>query len=189
MIGDVTVLGLAPVSCHLDDIATDVPHGITVVIPADKAARSKDLWRSVSQRLLFRLDNGITIIKNNVPNPLTTEIAMLRDRIRVLEEENRTLRAELEHLDNDSQGKLDAILAMLQSGPMVRADSAVAVARRVVDAASDVVDVVPPPYIPSRIRSEESVQAHVQAETGSSEAPNVTEATSELRRFRQRGGQ
>lgn len=187
MTGDVTVLGLHPVSCHLEDIAMDVPHGTSVVIPADKAARSKDLWRAVSQRLLFRLDNGLTIIQNGAPNPLTSEITMLRERIRALEEENRTLRAELAHQDAASQGKLDAILSMLQKGPALRME--IPSEGTVRPMASGVVEVAPPPYIPSQIRSEVPLDAHVQAETGSSEATNVSEATSELRRFRQRGGQ
>jgi hypothetical protein len=181
MIGDVTVIGLAPVTCPLEDIAMDVPHGTSVVIPAEKAAKSRDLWRAVSQRLLFRLDNGVMLTKT-APNPLSSEVAELRDRVRVLEEENRMLRATLEHKDAASQVKLDAILAMLQSGPVARVEAGG-------PARSEVVDVAPPPFIPSKIRSEEPFNAHVQAEQGSSEAEGVTAATSALRRIRQGGGQ
>lgn len=188
MTGDITVLGLHPTTCVLADIGMDVPHGTTAVIPADKAARSHDLWRSISQRYLFQIKSGAAI-SNAAPNPLRTENEELRGRVRYLEEENQALRKALQLLEGSQQTKLDAILGLLQgASKSVLPYSPGGYPPEPPEGVAAVVEVSPPPFIPSKIRSDESLQARVQTEKGSSDA-SVTEATTRLREIRHRGSQ
>jgi hypothetical protein len=187
MTGDITVLGLHPTVCVLDDISMDVPHGATVVIPADKAAKSKDLWRAVSQKYLFQVKPGSSVQGGS--NPMLPELELLRTKVRQLEEENRVLRAAQKNFDVERH-KLDTILVLLQSGPRA-VSMAVPVTmypaiEKAAEPISGVIEMAPPPFIPSKIRADDIVQAHVQTEAGSSEGSAVSGAASKLREFRQR---
>ncbi len=184
MTGDVTVIGLKPGTCPLEDIAMDVPHSLCVTIPAEKAARSKDLWRCISQRLLFKL-NGSGLEFKNAPSQVSREVEELREQVRILGAENRALREALVRAEQAQQTKLDAILAMLQQGGTPAIAPASVQAARAVPAA--VVELDAPPYIPSKIHPDDA-EAHVQLDRGSSEG-DVTANANLLRSVRQRTGQ
>ncbi len=191
MIGDITVLGLHPTVCILADIGMDVSHGSTVVIPAEKAARSRDLWRCISQKYLFQIKAGVSI-PNTLPNPLQAENTELRERVRYLEEENRILREARKATESNQHGKLDAILALLQRSPermpLDIREGAPSPVSAPAKTEVEVVEIEPPPFIPSKIRSEEPLEGRVRTERENSEG-TVTEATNRLRELRQRGNQ
>ena len=184
MTGDVPVVGMKPDTCILADIGTDVPHGRLVVIPADKALRSRDLYRAINQGFLFRLNPGPPPPPMAM-NPMLLEVQALREQVAKLEELNRVLQEKLlvaeAHIPN--QDKLDTILALLQSAPVAMGRAAT---DTIPSPAPEVVDFVPPPFIPSRIRSD-SMQGRIQTETATGSG-DVASATAKLRDLR-RGGQ
>lgn len=179
MTGDVTVLGLKPDTCILADIGMDVPHGRVVVVPADRALRSRDLNLSINQGFLFRLNTGLPGVLT--ANPLLPEVQALRERVQQLEGENHTLREKLSLIDVGStqQAKLDAILALLQAAPMARGPILAASPGVVLPG---VVEEAPPPFIPSKIRSDD-LQPHIQTETIEGDA-SVSNAAARLREMR-----
>lgn len=59
MSGNVVVFGISPDTVMLEDIQMDVPHSTSVTIPEDLALKSKDLWRALSQRKIFRLTSDL----------------------------------------------------------------------------------------------------------------------------------
>lgn len=191
MIGDITVLGIHPTVCVLADIGMGISHGTTVVIPAEQATRSRDLWRAISQKYLFQLKSGV-LTPNTSLNPLQTENAELRERVRLLEEENHVLREAQRLVGKEEHGKLDAILTLLQGASQGTPRSILGTAPSLVsvpaEAHVEVVEIEPPPFIPSKIRSDEPMHVRVQTEKEASEG-SVTEAASRLRELRQRNHQ
>lgn len=187
MNGDVTVLGLHPGTCVLEDIGMDVPNGTSVTIPADKALRSKDLNRCISQRMLFRLDNGTVLVPKSMPHPLSVELDDLRLRCRLLEEENQKLRVIISQHEASQQGKLDAILTLLQSGVSVTSliprESILTPSTGQGTGTSGVVEMEAPAFVPSKIRPDDFGTAHVQLEKTSSDS-GLSEAASRLREIR-----
>ena len=98
MIGDITVFGLTMGEHVLEDIGMNVPQGMVVTIPAEQALRSKDLWRSIAQKQIFRLHNG----------PMSSVVAPVQtDAASALIEQNQQLQKALE----DSRMQNSAILA------------------------------------------------------------------------------
>jgi hypothetical protein len=179
MTGDVSVVGLKPDTCVLGDIGMDVPHGRVVVVPADKALRSKDLYRSINQGYLFRLQAGPPPALSM--NPLLPEVQSLRDRVQQLEEENRALREKLVRAEArvPQDSKLDAILHLLQASPgaATRSDTLPS------PALTEVVDFAAPTFIPSKIRPDD-MQAHIQTETSTASGGDVSGAAARLRELR-----
>jgi len=179
MIGDVTVLGLKPDTCILADIGMDVPHGRVIVVPADRAMRSRDLNLAINQGFLFRLNNGLP--NTLTANPLLPEVQALRERVQQLENENHTLRGKLSLVEESvpQQAKLDAILTLLQTAPAVRGP---VLAASPAIALPGVVEEAPPPFIPSKIRSD-GLQPHIQTEKTEGDA-DVSSAAARLREMR-----
>lgn len=179
MTGDVTVLGLKSDTCVLADIGMDVPHGRVVTIPADRAVRSKDLYRGINQGYLFRL--SIPAAANPALNVLQAEAQSLRERVAQLEAENKTLRERLAQAEARAplDGKLDAILAALQSGRSLPG-ALPSLAKEVAEPL--VVEVAPPPFIPSKIQRDD-MRGHVMTETAEG-AGDVSSAAAKLREMR-----
>jgi hypothetical protein len=182
MNADVHVYGLSMTTIHIADIGMDVVGGTTVVIPAAKASRSKDLWRLIAQKQLFRLGSG-PIPDGRAPLQPTALPAdhQLREENRLLLEQNRLLRLAIDAQGGklDAQGgKLDAILGMLSSG-------AVAVAPRSEAAkpAADLVEIETPTYIPSEIKPQ-NVESHVEVQSATTEGTGVADAGAALRKLR-----
>jgi hypothetical protein len=137
MSGDMRVIGLVHGTHVLEDIGMDVPYGVTVYIPADKAMRSKDLHRAISTRCIFPLPSAgmpassahkaqEDVFQERI-RVLEGEIQHLRSENLRLRIEGDTLRAEKDRLGTAplrdasvSEQKLDAILAALQKGALPR---------------------------------------------------------------------
>lgn len=187
---DITVLGLVGGSHFIEDIQTEVPLGHQVTIPADKALRSKDLWRGISSRQLFQ----IRVLPNQPPTPPSVDPAIeqdLRTKVQRLEVENQALRdqltnqqmmmvtqqAESQKAMIAQQSRLDDIVRMLSTGIQVTH-----VATGTTTANPGVVDEIPA-YIPSVITPE---VAETRIETKMEEAQNsgLSGAAGKLRELR-----
>jgi hypothetical protein len=175
---DVRVFGLGMGTVHIADIAMDVPHEVTVDIPASKATHSKDLWRLIAQKQLFRLTpGGPHPFKHSPSVPVQDKVEdRLREDNQHLLEQNRLLRLAL-----DAQGgKLDTILGMLASGVVAPVGTHVGASKP----ASDVVEIEIPTYIPSEIKPQ-NVESHVEVLSETSEGSSVAGAGAALRKLRQ----
>jgi hypothetical protein len=170
MKGDIRVIGLVPPTHVLEDIRMDVPHGVTVIIPGDKAIQSKDLWRAINQKLVFQLPSAAAPPPTG-PHTSTEDEA----HIRQLEAENLALRETLKTVQNQQQ-KLDAILAALQGGGgvIIRAPGKAV--------APDVADGTAPQFIPSEIKPREA-ETHIEEQREESTAA-VSSAAERLRQIR-----
>src|SRR5581483_10290219 len=132
--GDVVVFGLDTQTVPLDDIMMDVPHARTIIIPEERALRSKDLWRAISQKRIFRLSPDPSLkmtpaaVPPTLPGPSPAEIQLkaLQGENTSLRVENASLRARIEVLEAlaPGSGKLDEILKLLQERPVAAASAA-----------------------------------------------------------------
>lgn len=181
MVGDVEVVGLAPGIVPLADIGMDVAHGVVVRIPADLASQSKDLWRAISQRQVFRLQAGPNPVNPRLTAHLPDEVGRLQDRIATLERENTELRANAAF----ERAKFDEILGLLRQGPVFASSPGVApkAAQPVLVPNFAVVEVETPSFIPSTIKGENS-ESRVTVDEGASEGGAVSDARSALRKLR-----
>ena len=187
MIGDVHVVGLKPDTCLLVDIGMDVPHGQIVTIPAERALESKDLNRAINQRWLFKLHPG-PLPDPLAPSPLMQEVVSLRNQVRSLEEENRILRDRLAVFEAQSypHDKIDAILSLLQSVPLHGTKQEAHKPDTIPspeNPESGIVEIPPPPFIPSKIRSDD-MRAFIQTDISSGNSGDITEAANRLREMR-----
>lgn len=180
MSSDVTVFGLLVPTCVLHDIGMDVPHGETVVIPAEKAQRSKDLWRSIGQKQIFRLMQGPQS-KKPFP-PLDPHILPIPDRTKELEAENQALKTAL----STQAAKLDTILSLLQAG--IPLSALTAAPRASTAPVSQVVGGEAPAFIPSSITPENS-EARIEPKRAEVDNTDVSGAAGKLRELRQKGKQ
>ena len=165
----------------------DVPHGREVIIPADKAARSKDLWRAISQKCIFKMPNIPPPARGplgHVGDSLLQErLVFLEQRCKQLEDENTTLRESLRSAL--AQGdRLDTILSAIQSMPAPQVvhvnghGSAPAAPRE------EIADGTAPQFIPSEIAPKDAeTRIDTKRETGDSS--NVNVAAERLRKMRQ----
>lgn len=184
---NVSVVGLVPEPVQLPDIGYDVPHGIVVHIPTEKANNSKDLWRALAQRRVFRLQGGpfTPNVAATGPDP---EVEQLRARVAELETENAQLRAELSRKVDVppppelAPDKLDEILRLLKQGGAV-APGATRAAGPVAAPVAAVVEVDAPAFVPATIRGE-AVEARVEVQETASEGGGLTDAKNALRKLR-----
>lgn len=187
MIGDVSVVGLVPETVPLPDIGMDVPHGVVVRIPADKACNSKDLWRAISQRRVFRLQGWPAANPSgpSLPPVIPEETQQLQRKLVAAEREVVELRAALSRKDQElmqERGKFDEILGLLRRGvPSLPAGEAAP--RASVAQAQGVVEVETPSFIPSTIRVDPT-ESRMTVDEGASEGGAVSGARSALRKFR-----
>lgn len=193
MKGDITVFGTVAGTHFIEDICMDVPHGQTVVIPAEKAARSKDLWRGISSKCLFQLHTGAGPATATPTPPRTVPDDVLQQRLqhyeqrcRQLEEENAQLKERLAEATGYNQ-KLDAVLAAIQGIP-----SSTVVVQQVASGTAtpsprtDLADGSAPTFIPSEIKPKEATaRIEVKQETAESD---VAGAAGRLRKLRQNAG-
>ena len=186
---DVKVMNVKTGTVLIEDICVDVPQGVVVSIPAEKALRSKDLWRKISQKLIFRFHGGPihapSPISPQVPpeqvvaSPVTHNPAL----VLALEEQNRLLREDVAARDEmfaaallAQQTRFDELLTLvrglsLTSGTDVRTERFEIGLR---DA---------PLFIPTTIKPTD-VQEHVNVQK--SEGDGVSAAGAALRKLRER---
>jgi len=200
---DMRVLGLVHGTHIIEDIMMDVPYGVTVTIPAEKAARSKDLHRAISSRCVFPLPANANV--QPPPNArlyeelgarvrgLEAELQQLQADNQRLRTENAQLRGENQKLSNVTQSsnvadtKLDAILAAIQGGALVRTVVAGSPAVRHVQR-DDVVDLEAPMFIPSEIKFKDA-EARIEVRTEETSSTGISDAASKLRKFKKESGQ
>ena len=197
---DVKVMNVKTGTVMIEDISVDVPQGVVVSIPADKALRSKDLWRKISQRLLFRFHGGS--IHSGMPMPATPvvptpvpeapAVPVQPSTVHALEEQNRMLRETLEQREEifvaallAQQGRHEEILSAVRGiaagGPLSSGSGA---------RTSTVDEGIPgdaPIFIPSTIKSKD-LEAHVNVQQDEGGADGVSAATLALRRLREKQG-
>jgi len=118
-IGGISVVGLAAGEHYLPDIQIVVPHRVQVYIPAEKALRSKDLYRALAQGTIFKLDGGTGYVQQQASasdlissaalrqenERLNLELAMAQQQITLLKEQLKVSTA--------LQGQMATIMAAL----------------------------------------------------------------------------
>lgn len=193
--GDVRVFGLVVGGCVLDDIRMRVPHGQEVVIPAEKACKSKDLYRAINQKSIFALPSQpavqhaapVTHVREDV---LMERNGFLENRCRQLEADNLRLQEENDRLKEaavlsmavQEQGRLDTILKAIQDIKGAAPVYVNGANGTVPPARPEVADGTAPSFIPAEISPKDAeVRIGVQRETGESD---VSAATSKLRQMR-----
>lgn len=180
---DIRVIGLVMGTHVIEDIAMDVPHGVTVTIPADKAAISKDLWRGIGQKCMFQLPSApppahVPIQRMADDTPLHERIHALQERNKQLEEENQALKEGLRTSQQDQQRKLDSILSAIQTGAFVqRAGKGVGIL------ATELADGQAPTFIPSEIRPKEA-ETRIESRKEEAEGAGISGAVERLRKMR-----
>lgn len=186
--GDVTVFGLMVPTCVIVDIGMDVPHGRTIVVPAEKAHVSKDLWRLIGQKCLFQMRSG-----PYAPQPPMSQVARIPAQQERLEVENAELREtlvrqqqEFQAAQKESKDKLDAILLLLQSGALATGSQAMMSGAKA-GLTSSGVDGSAPSFIPTTI-TPENAQARIESKKEES-ASSATSSASKLRELRKKGNQ
>jgi hypothetical protein len=148
-------------------------------IPAEKAARSKDLWRLLAQKQLVRLNAGPGAQPPPAPPPMT-EADRLREELALLHDQNRLLKLSFEQ----QGGKLDSILAHLESGRHLAPTLVAVPTAPTAKASNGLVEIETPSYIPAEIKPQ-GVESHVEVKSEVSEGSGVTGAGEALRKIRQ----
>lgn len=96
------VVGTQP----LADIGMDVPYGREVIIPAEKAARSRDLYKAISQKQIFQLPAQ--------PGPQhVAPLGHVKDDL--LQERNQFLEQRCKHLDEENKQLREALRTAMGS--------------------------------------------------------------------------
>jgi hypothetical protein len=194
--GDVRVFGLVAGTHVLEDIGMDVPHGREVIIPADKAARSKDLYRAIGQKRIFQLPSQ--------PSPQHMAPAghvhddVLQERNRFLEHRCKQLEEEKQRLQEENHGlqaslrsalaqhEKDGLNTILQAIQGLKASGTVAASGQAPLPREELADGTAPSYIPSNITPlDAETHIEVRRETGDSD---VSMAAERLRRLRRGAG-
>jgi hypothetical protein len=184
--GDVRVFGLVTPTHVLEDICMDVPHGREVVIPADKANRSRDLYRAISQKCVFKLPDlpppahvaPVTYLRDDV---LQERNHHLETRNKHLEEENAQLREALkEALSQRTQ--LDAILAAVHNVKI----PTVMVAGQAAAPRTDVADGTAPQFIPEEIAPKDAA-VRIDRVAQEADSAGISDAAAKLRKMRKGG--
>jgi hypothetical protein len=179
--GDITVLGMTVGLHMIEDIATGVPHGMVVSIPAEMALRSKDLWRAISQKQIFRLTTGSLQAPMVLPPTAADPVPKLID-------ENQQLQAALSAQQTQNaevmvqlKAQADAIRALtetLANAPrtvVVQGNAAPSVASSAAPA---------PSFIPSTIKPE-SAEVRIETKLEEAEGADIGSNRDKLRRLRQ----
>ena len=185
-IGDVRVFGLVVGTHVLEDIAMDVPHGQEVVIPADKAARSKDLYRALSQKRIFQMPDRpvqhtapVTHIRDDV----------LQERNQALEQRNRQLETESAQLREALRvamaqtDRLDAILRAIEGIPAAATVYVNGNGTAPVPSVSEVADGTAPQFIPDQIAPKDA-QTRIEAKPQTGDSSGISSAADKLRELR-----
>ncbi len=195
-VGDMRVFGMVVGNYVIHDIGVTVPHGREVTIPADKASKSKDLHKGLSQKSIFLLPSQpapqhvapVTHIRDDI---LQERNGFLEARCKQLEEENKRLLDENQRVQESlrlsaSQGeqeRMDTILKAIQgikTGPVTYVNGAAPVSR------ADVADGTAPQFIPAEIAPKDAEsRISTQRQTGDM---GVSDAADKLRKMRRGAG-
>ena len=120
---DVTVFGVTMGGHFIEDINVHVPQNMTVVIPAEHAMLSHDLWRALSQRTLFRLHQGPPpgpmCAAPTVPHP-TVEDTVQSQELKAALDEQRTLTTALRAQMAEQATLLTALTQAIMQGGTIK---------------------------------------------------------------------
>jgi hypothetical protein len=186
--GDVRVFGLVAPQHVIEDIAIVVPHGREIVIPADKAGRSKDLYRAINQKCIFKLPDPpapvhqapITHVKDDI---LQQRCQFLEARNRLLEEENAGLRESL-RAAMSQQAQLDSILQAVKNVTVVGGYGVAPVAAA---PREELADGTAPQFIPGDIAPKNAEARIDLVTTEADDSSSVSDAAARLRKMRKGG--
>lgn len=185
--GDVRVFGLVAGTHVLEDIGMDVPHGREVIIPAEKAARSRDLYRAIGQKCIFLLPPQPvpqhaaphTFIRDDV---LQERNQFLESHNKALEEENRSLREQL-RAALAQQDRLDAILRAIQNMPAPQVVQVAGSAGLLPPPKEEIADGTAPQFIPDQIAPKDA-ETRIAVKTQTADSSSVASAADKLRELR-----
>jgi hypothetical protein len=189
--GDIRVFGLVAGTHVLEDIGMDVPHGVEVIIPAEKASRSKDLYKAIGQKCIFQLPSAPAPTHAAPGTHIREDI--LQERNQFLEQRNKQLEEEIKQLRADlgsaraQQESLDTILKAIRDVKVpaaVYVNGGPAVAQK---PQQELADGSAPQFIPNEIapKDAETRIDMVRQETADSE---VSGAAGKLRKMRRGDG-
>lgn len=178
MKGDVTVFGITMGQYVIEDIRVIVPQHEVVVIPADKAFQSRDLWRAINQRKVFQLHAGTKTWPNGQVPP-AVETAALADQNKMLEQALADQKAQnaavLEAMAEQSR----VIQQLMQTVTNLRVAPG-ASAPQTENPSADA-----PMYVPSTVKPD-VIEQRIKTQQSSSDASGVDNARSKLRAFRKK---
>jgi len=183
MTGDVTVFGLTMGHCLIEDIRVIVPHMEVVVIPANDAYRSKDVWRAINMRKVFHLHAGTKSWPTGAP-PAPAQV----DQTKLLEQALEEQRAQ----------NAAVLQAMTEQGALVKKLTETVANLRGVQAPPVTASVAPqqqdelpsgdaPVFVPSTVKPEVTEQ-RIRSKESTSDAVGVSEARAQLRSIRGKKG-
>lgn len=192
--GDIRVIGMVGGTHVIEDLQVDVPYRSLVVIPEDQALMSKDLWRAISQGCLMQLNSApyptgaAMVVPDADKARLELYCAELEGHLVRLQNENDTLKRQLDNGASEQAAKLDAILTAIQAGikvvPML--GSALPHTHAAVVPVVSEVDGSAPTFLPAEIVPRDiDARINIQGEASTSEA--VSDAADRLRRMRKSG--
>jgi hypothetical protein len=192
---DIRVVAVKTGIVFIEDIGVDVPYGNVVSIPAEQALRSKDLYRYLSQRVLFQLHAGavhgpspmpLTDLPKPEPAPPAPPPGSQRDV--ALDQQVSMLRAALEQREavfvavlSAQQAQFAEVLEALRRQPQTIVVQATPHGATH-PALSSMPSTDAPMFIPSEIKPKD-VDARVNIESTSQES-GVADASAALRRLR-----
>lgn len=190
--GDIRVIGMVAGTHVIEDLQTDVPYRTLVIIPEDQALMSKDLWRGISQGCLLQLTSAPYPAAPAAPGPdperarLEKYCAELEGHLVRLQNENETLKRQLESGAGAQAAKLDEILRAITHIHAVPAVPSTEVVEPRGLTPESAVDGSAPTFLPSEIVPKDlDVRINVQGESSTSES--VSDAAERLRRMRKNG--
>jgi hypothetical protein len=188
--GDVRVIGAVGGIHIIEDIARDVPYRGMVIIPAEQALRSKDLWRAISQGFLLQVPSAPYPVAPGVPVSdherarLENYVAELEAHVLRLQNESEAFKRQIEGSTQSQSAKLDEILKAIQSG-MPMPPQAQASGAPVRPAYEETVDGTAPTFLPSEIKPKD-LDARINIQAEESTSGSVSEATDRLRQMRKK---
>lgn len=196
-LGDVVVVGLVHNVHVIEDISINVPYGMTVVIPADKALRSKHLWQGINQRCLHKVPAGAPVptqFVKKAPSSLDPDKVRMEAQIRALTDTLQKVQKDNHKLRKEQSDKLDAIMAAIQNGVVQQAPTLPhqshgrqnTKTHQTQEDFPMVADGSAPTFLPSQIKPE-GAEARIEVQGEESES-KVSSAAEKLRKLRKKKG-
>jgi hypothetical protein len=179
----------------------DVPFGQVVTIPGLQAARSKDLWRAIGQKLIVRVPGHFgTALPQRYPTPptavqddvLQARVQFLDQRVKQLEAENEALRKDRDGLQSalqtalSQQDRLDSILSAIEKVKSVPVIVQGGVPGAVVRPTDEIADGAAPQFIPSEIAPKDA-SARIDVVAQEADDSGLSDAAGRLRKLRKGG--
>jgi hypothetical protein len=195
--GDIRVIGMVAGTHVIEDLGRDVPYRSLVIIPEAEALMSKDLWRAISQKSLLQLTSapyptpGVAPIPDSEKVRLEKYCAELEGHVLRLENENASLKRQLQSSAGAQAAKLDAILAAIKTGvasvPAPSNPRSGALEEYLPTTSDAVIDGSAPTFLPGAIVPR-GLDARISIQGEESTSGGVSEAAERLRQLRKKGG-